>query len=116
NAVGAIHDDGTPGDFGERLHENSPLFPEPFHHVAVVNNFMEYINRRAESLQRLVQTVHGHVDAGTTTPGAGKEHFHARRLDWERPEIYRVWADFDRAGATAISGDWAAMVFAMDVR
>jgi hypothetical protein len=63
--VGAVDDTLTIGDIVDFMHEDSALFSQLIHNIAVVNDFTANIDRSAEGFEGDFDDVDGANDSST---------------------------------------------------
>jgi len=76
DAVGGIDNDGAGWSLRNLVDEGDAALLEVFDDVAVVNDLVEDVNRRAFEIQYLIDDLDGHFDAGTEASGIGEKDFH----------------------------------------
>ena len=77
HAVRAEHQNGTLGHFVHILNKFHAAVAEAIHHMHVVHDLVVNINRLAGAqLQKLINNIDRHVDAGTKSAGVCKYKFH----------------------------------------
>jgi hypothetical protein len=77
DTVSAVKDDLIRGDFVDAIHEDDAALLEAFNDMAVVYDLVINIKRSAEKLQRALEAVYRHVDAGAEAARIGENDFHA---------------------------------------
>ena len=80
HAMGTEYGPGTGGDFGQILDEDGPHTLQALDHIAVMNDLMADIDRRAILGERAFDDLDGADYAGAETPGLGKDDSHATSL------------------------------------
>ena len=73
--VGRENDDGSFGDFVDFVHEQHALLLEGIDDELVMDDFMAYVDRRAELFEGLFDDVDGAVNTGTESAGGCKYQF-----------------------------------------
>ena len=63
--------------FLQAFDEHGPLIAETLHDMAIMHDLVVDVDRRAVELDRAVERVDRHIDAGTKTARAGQQDFHA---------------------------------------
>jgi hypothetical protein len=83
DAVGGEHRDRAIGDFGDFIDKDRTTGAEVFDDVAVVNDFVADVDRRAEFDQGALDDFDGALDAGAEAARLGEHDFHggARIVD-----------------------------------
>jgi hypothetical protein len=80
HSVGAEDHDRAVGHLVDRLHEADAAGLEPIHHMPVVHDLVVDADRLlGEQVEKLIDHVHGHVDARAEAAGIDEEHLHAGR-------------------------------------
>ena len=96
------------------LHEDRALGLQGLHHVLVVHDLLAHVDRGAVELQRLLDGLHGPVDARAVAAGLGQEHALAGpggRLSLSHPPIVRAdrTTGIGRGDARHAAGDHEAV-------
>ena len=78
HAVGGEHHRPVVRAFLQLLDEHRAHRPQALDHVAVVDDLVAHIDRRAVLLDRPLDDLDGAVDAGAETAGAGEQDFEVR--------------------------------------
>ena len=58
------------------VHEDDAALAEALHHRPIVDDLVVDVERRAKHLERPLQALDGHVDAGAETARIGQDDFH----------------------------------------
>src|SRR6516165_1081668 len=80
DAVRAIKQGPAFGHFLDAVDENHAALAEALDDRAVVDDFVVDVERRAEQLERTIETLDRHVDAGTESPRVGQDDLHVGSL------------------------------------
>ena len=73
DAVGGEDDQLALGDLGLRLDEDRAALGELLDHVLVVDDLLAHVDRRPVHVERLLDRLHGPVDAGAVTARGGEQ-------------------------------------------
>src|SRR6185437_279509 len=80
DAVRTEHDGGSFGNVGELVDEHGAALPEVVDDVAIVDDLVTHVDRRAEARQRLLDDGDRAIDTGAEPPRAREYDFgHALR-------------------------------------
>ena len=69
-----IKQGASPGYFVDGVYKSDTFLAEPFHHRAVVDNFVIDINWRAKKFQGSLEAFDGHIHASAKSPRIGQNY------------------------------------------